>query len=441
MNLVKSNSVTLLLRALNLVSVNCNCDKLRYLVKKICSKTQPEQKIDLGNNPAIGRCFDWPLFSYRRDKFDTSSFPSNALIKLLETVQRPNQLHKLVPYLQTRTHLITHCPLLYDPKTCRQALFILDQNSDVINIWLEGLIMRIKNPPDSLLQIVTEYAATIDFLCVFVNSTCQNSCIPNLWFYEYLPYFNLTRRDASEKFRFFLRCLANLKCDSLKRLVPRLDTETLLLVGHYCLFNPKKFRECVWPELCSRYENSDDHTLAEDVYFLKSKSVYQSLILQWGNNSRALDSFHPDSIVHILDCIRPEKHVDLPIKFLRLNPEYISHVHISNDTPYDTIQKLGFENLSREQLLRVNWPEFISSGNDIPTAYLQGLIVDSNIDLLQAAHETVQIEIDNNDTCRICFCDLEDQELVQLACNHVFHSDCFTRWSQNTCPLCRQEAY
>lgn len=434
--LVNSDSYTLLLRALKLVPPNCNRSKLQDLVKKICLKKPTRQKIII--DKTVGRVIDWPLFCQLWNQFDTFTFPSNILICLLKTAQCTLQLNTLVPYLKTQNRLIIHCPLLYNTKTCRRALLILQNVPEMINIWLEGLIMRTKGSAPTLpfLKIINEYTSTIDFLSVFVNSSWQNNCIPSLWFFEYLSYFKLTR---AENIRFLLQCLVNLKADSLKRLIPKLDIETQILLGHYCLYSPKKFKECIWPTL-SQQCNIEHTLIAEQVYFLSTTPASSSLALQWQNNSCALESFEPAEIRHILSCIH--SHLELPIKFLKANPQYIAHVCISNDTPHDILLELGLENLSTYQLQHVNWAEFMSLGKDVPANVLRcGGSLNSDLELLCAASETVPVEIDEDDTCRICLHELEiGQELIQLMCNHIFHSGCFIK-SLNTCPLCRQQAY
>jgi hypothetical protein len=43
-------------------------------------------------------------------------------------------------------------------------------------------------------------------------------------------------------------------------------------------------------------------------------------------------------------------------------------------------------------------------------------------------------------TCTICLCDLEnDDEVIQLPCHHQFHNQCLSQWIKNncTCPICK----
>ena len=52
-------------------------------------------------------------------------------------------------------------------------------------------------------------------------------------------------------------------------------------------------------------------------------------------------------------------------------------------------------------------------------------------------------EIPNDTVCYICFegitNSIEDNRVVRLECNHIFHENCIRRWFQrsNTCPTCR----
>ena len=46
----------------------------------------------------------------------------------------------------------------------------------------------------------------------------------------------------------------------------------------------------------------------------------------------------------------------------------------------------------------------------------------------------------NDIECSICFEDfIEDEELVILDCNHLFHAKCISHWviKKHSCPLCR----
>jgi len=50
-------------------------------------------------------------------------------------------------------------------------------------------------------------------------------------------------------------------------------------------------------------------------------------------------------------------------------------------------------------------------------------------------------ETDSTEECSICL-ELyqENDRIVQLTCNHIFHKDCIREWlqnKQNNCPLCR----
>lgn len=40
--------------------------------------------------------------------------------------------------------------------------------------------------------------------------------------------------------------------------------------------------------------------------------------------------------------------------------------------------------------------------------------------------------------CSICLEIIASSEESVLKCNHVFHMECISQWTQNSCPLCRQ---
>ena len=48
---------------------------------------------------------------------------------------------------------------------------------------------------------------------------------------------------------------------------------------------------------------------------------------------------------------------------------------------------------------------------------------------------------ENDEGCSICLESYHDNDkIVQLTCNHIFHKDCIREWlqnKQNNCPLCR----
>jgi hypothetical protein len=45
---------------------------------------------------------------------------------------------------------------------------------------------------------------------------------------------------------------------------------------------------------------------------------------------------------------------------------------------------------------------------------------------------------DVKDDCAICHDNMYDgQNIVQLPCNHIFHSNCINPWPKDSCPLCR----
>lgn len=49
------------------------------------------------------------------------------------------------------------------------------------------------------------------------------------------------------------------------------------------------------------------------------------------------------------------------------------------------------------------------------------------------------MEENNVELCSICLDDLDDKELYELNCNHIFHRECIQRWlmTSTICPLCR----
>jgi hypothetical protein len=40
--------------------------------------------------------------------------------------------------------------------------------------------------------------------------------------------------------------------------------------------------------------------------------------------------------------------------------------------------------------------------------------------------------------CSICMDDIQDVNGINLACGHIFHKTCMSKWGKN-CPLCREE--
>lgn len=46
--------------------------------------------------------------------------------------------------------------------------------------------------------------------------------------------------------------------------------------------------------------------------------------------------------------------------------------------------------------------------------------------------------------CSICLSEyMQDEEVVECACKHIFHNECITEWlhTKQTCPLCRHNLY
>jgi len=59
--------------------------------------------------------------------------------------------------------------------------------------------------------------------------------------------------------------------------------------------------------------------------------------------------------------------------------------------------------------------------------------------------KTLEIQIYNKvelvETCAICL-EKEGNGRYKLACSHVFHQACFTKWApKKNCPLCRQKIF
>lgn len=45
-----------------------------------------------------------------------------------------------------------------------------------------------------------------------------------------------------------------------------------------------------------------------------------------------------------------------------------------------------------------------------------------------------------NNTCAICFEDIDDFNCKRISCNHLFHKECLDRWIlyKRVCPMCRE---
>lgn len=51
-----------------------------------------------------------------------------------------------------------------------------------------------------------------------------------------------------------------------------------------------------------------------------------------------------------------------------------------------------------------------------------------------------RIEVNLDDKCPICFCNLSEHSIMKTNCGHFFHSQCFFQWTDAgnyTCPVCR----
>ena len=63
-----------------------------------------------------------------------------------------------------------------------------------------------------------------------------------------------------------------------------------------------------------------------------------------------------------------------------------------------------------------------------------------NIDINSLNTLVVCDELPDN-TCSVCLDEFKDEDvLVKLNCEHIFHKDCLEPWLNNNrnCPLCRQ---
>jgi len=49
----------------------------------------------------------------------------------------------------------------------------------------------------------------------------------------------------------------------------------------------------------------------------------------------------------------------------------------------------------------------------------------------------IEEDIDMNDECSICMCQHKLSEACLTGCGHHFGTKCLSRWTENTCPLCR----
>eukprot|EP00775_Hariotina_reticulata_P002703 gene2703-biopygen4318 len=65
---------------------------------------------------------------------------------------------------------------------------------------------------------------------------------------------------------------------------------------------------------------------------------------------------------------------------------------------------------------------------------------DAPCTLPQALQHQAQSDVDDSDSCAICFCQYSSSTPVkQLPCKHFYHSECIDQWliRDNTCPLCK----
>ena len=86
----------------------------------------------------------------------------------------------------------------------------------------------------------------------------------------------------------------------------------------------------------------------------------------------------------------------------------------------------------------------INSRMSIASYYLEKQTTNLKIVLLY----TEEITKDDYDTCGICLDDNEeDNTMVKLPCNHIFHQSCIEKWARTQinsnlnpeCPVCRNE--
>ena len=57
------------------------------------------------------------------------------------------------------------------------------------------------------------------------------------------------------------------------------------------------------------------------------------------------------------------------------------------------------------------------------------------------SNETIKEDYFNTETCPICFCNFDMQEVRITSCFHLFHTKCIKKWIyvSSTCPMCQKE--
>ena len=70
-------------------------------------------------------------------------------------------------------------------------------------------------------------------------------------------------------------------------------------------------------------------------------------------------------------------------------------------------------------------------------------VVLSNKELNNLNNDKYKNNKEKGDKCNICLCNYDnDDDIIILKCNHMFHKKCIEEWlsnNSNKCPVCRNE--
>lgn len=154
------------------------------------------------------------------------------------------------------------------------------------------------------------------------------------------------------------------------------------------------------------------------------------------------------------------------------NNRDISYSNIFNNMNYSLLEEKSDNSYYNRITNLVNQfvynrrPNFSSNNVFQNILYLVSYVNDTTEDFLEPVKVTIQenninnvtreiikknitenenIKIENDDTCTICLCDYDNEDIISIinTCNHFFHSNCIKKWlmeCNHKCPVCRKSA-